>query len=522
MNKPIERWLCVGCCLLVLLVGLGTPAVAQAKKPAAPKAASSKGSPLTQAQELLARGDLQGAENGAWKVLAANPENQDALTLLGIIRGQQQRYAEAEVLFAKVVKLAPGSVPARLNLANALLIQGKVDEAIQQCKDAAARAPKDPAVKVALARIYVGKGQFQDALTSLEGVPAASLPPSALPLKAASLIGMDRKSEAEALAAKVGTSVPLALEMAEVYLRGGLSDAALRTLKGIAAARNLPARFYYLQGQVLLNKNEGVAAESSLQRALKLDPKSVETLVALAEISAMKQQHDQSLKFLTQAHDLAPDAVPVLRHMVIEAEASGQSLTALQAARELARESPDNLDDLYLASAAMLQGHDTVNALSVLRSYTAQRADDPNGWLALGMACLTQKNYPEAQTALERSAQLAPNRAETEYQLGVLDSEVSKQDEAITHFEKVLQIQPKHAQALAKLGGLYLQSGELEKAREALTRSLAADPNVPDTEYKLAMTLSKMGKTDEAREHMQRFQKLKQTLEAQAKGDTSR
>jgi tetratricopeptide (TPR) repeat protein len=505
-------------CFLLVLAVAGTPALVTAQaKPAPRKAASSKPSPLARAQEELAHGHLQAAEDAAWKILADSPDNQDALTLLGIIRGQQQRYPEAESLFVKVVGLNPASAPARLNLANALLAQNKVDDAIQQYKDAEQRAPKNAEIKIALARVYVGKGNFQDALAQLQSI--SPLPAPAVPLKAASLIGVGRKSEATALVGRTLSSVPLSLDLAEVFLRGGMSDEAARALGAIAPAKNLPARYYFLQGQILLNKKQGPAAEAAFQHALQLDPKSVEILVAMAEISAMKRDHAQSLKFLQQAHEQAPDAVPILRHMVVEAESAGQPYSAVRAALELSKKSPDNLDDLFLASAAMLQGGDTVDALAVLKNYTAQRPGDANAWLALGMACITQKNYPEARTALEKSAQLAPNRAETEYQLGVLDVEESKRDEGIAHFEKVLQIQPRHAPALARLGGLYLQSGELEKAEQALTQSLAVDPNVPDTEYKLALTLSKMGKTAESREHMQRFQKLKQTLEAKAKAD---
>ena len=520
-RRPIRRALAWG--LFLLCMGYGLASAQAAQKPASTrKAASDKASPLSKAQAALAKGDLQGAEDGAWQVLAASPDNEDGLTLLGIIRGQQQRYAEAETLFAKVVKLNPTSPAARQNLANALLAQDKVEEAVAQYKEAESRAPKSVEIKVNLARLYSDRGKFDLALSTLQSIPTSAFPPAAVPVEAASLIGLGREGEAAGLAGKVANSLPLTMELAEVFLRGNLADAALRTLKSVAATKDLPARYYYLEGQALLSKAQGEDAEAALRHALELDPKSVETLVALAEISAMKRQHDESVKFLQQAHELAPDAIPLLRHLVIESEAAGLASAAARAARELAQKSPDNLDDLYLASAAMLQGGDTVDALAALKSYTAQRSDDPNGWLALGMACLTQKRYDDARSALERSAQLAPNRAETEYQLGVLAVEESKRDEGIQHFEKALRIDPKHAASLAKLGGLYLQSGDLDKAQQALTQSLAVAPNVPDTEYKLAMTLSKMGKTAEAREHMQRFQKLKQSLEAKTQGDPAR
>src|SRR6185369_2125512 len=116
----------------------------------------------------------------------------------------------------------------------------------------------------------------------------------------------------------------------------------------------------------------------------------------------MQGKHADSVAALQKAHELVPNAVPVLHYLVIEAEASGQHAVALGAARELIQASPDDLDNIFLASAAMLQANDSISALSALKGYTAKRPDDPKGWLALGMSHLIQKNYPQAREALER------------------------------------------------------------------------------------------------------------------------
>jgi tetratricopeptide (TPR) repeat protein len=494
-------------CVCSSLAGAQVHVKSTAKSPAKPD------SPLFQAQAQLSKGDLAGAEASAWKMLSADPNDKDALTLLGIVRGQQQRYTEAESLFRRVVQLDSASASGHQNLGNALLAQGKGDDALNEYKEAESHAPGNVEIKVDLARLYAGKGAFAEGLSYLTSIPPAKFPRAAVPVKATCLMGLGRKREAAGLAMQAGGSPAIAIGLAEIYLRGGLTDEALQVLRRVSRVSDLPGQFYYLEGQALLNKGQIEPAETTFRRALVLDPDSVETLIALAEISAGRKKHAESLEFLQHAHQIAPDAVPVLRHMVIEAEAAGKGKVASDAAQELAQKSSDNLDDVYLASAAMLQGQNSAGALTALRNYTSQRPTDPKGWLALGMTCLIQKRYDEARTALEHSAQVAPGRIETEYQLGVLSSEESKQQEAVEHFEKVLQIQPGNAPALAKLGGLYLQTGDLDKAQAALQQSLASNPNNPDTEYKMAMVLSKLGKTDESREHMRHFQKLKQEMQ---------
>ena len=92
-----------------------------------------------------------------------------------------------------------------------------------------------------------------------------------------------------------------------------------------------------------------------------------------------------------------------LRPLVIEGIQAGQRNTALRAAHELAIRSPDNLDDLYLAAAAMLEGKDFVTASSIFEKYVVERPQDSKGFLGLGIAQLAQQHYPETRKALQRA-----------------------------------------------------------------------------------------------------------------------
>jgi len=82
-------------------------------------------SPLTQARAQVAKHDLQSAENSIWQVLSSDPNNADALLLLGMVRSDQQRFAEAETLFNRVLQLDPNSAAAHLNLGKSYLAEKK-------------------------------------------------------------------------------------------------------------------------------------------------------------------------------------------------------------------------------------------------------------------------------------------------------------------------------------------------------------------------------------------------------------
>ena len=131
--------------------------------------------------------------------------------MLGIIRGRQQRYAEAEALFRRVAQLNPKSLTAVHNLAGALLAQDKPDEALKEYQRAVDLAPHDVPLRLEAAQLALAGGSYSKALAFLDGIKPDHFPPEAAPVKAASLLGLDRKSDAEALIPVVKTSPSAAM-----------------------------------------------------------------------------------------------------------------------------------------------------------------------------------------------------------------------------------------------------------------------------------------------------------------------
>src|SRR4051812_6750625 len=212
----------IGPALVLCLLG-GMSAVAQAPT-------SSRASSLAAIQRQIARGDLAGADQILWSRLSAKPNDEQALILLGVVRTGQQRYLEAESLFRRVLQINPESVQAYCDLANSLIAQEKLDEAIAAYQQAQTLAPADIHLKVELAQLEVGRGRFNEALATLDAIPFDKFPRTALPLKAASLLGIRRVPEAAALIKQVSGFPSLAMELADVFLAANQPEEALRAL----------------------------------------------------------------------------------------------------------------------------------------------------------------------------------------------------------------------------------------------------------------------------------------------------
>ncbi len=491
---------------IIALAGCMSPCNGMQK----PASTSQTRTPLATAKAQLDHDDLESAEKTLWSALSAEPTNQEALTMLGVVRGRQQRYAEAEALFRRVLQLNPKSTTATRNLADALLAQDNPDEALKQYKQAIDLNPQDIALKIAAVQLELVRGEYASALSMMNAIKPDRFPPPAVPFKAASLLGLGRKSDAEALIPLVRSSPAAALDLAQVFIEANDADAALKCLNQVpAAGKALLARTHDLRGRALLQKGDKAAAMVSFRQALADDPKSTPTHLAMAELLASENRHAESLRVLEQARAANPESAEILRHLVVEAMLAHQNERALQAAMDLQRVSP-NLDDRYLVSTVMVQQKQYVPATHILEDYVAQRPQDAKAYLGLGMAYLSLLRYADAQRALNRSRQLNPNLAETEYQLGLLASQQGNREDAIQHWQKAVELQPHHAQALFSLGTMFLETGELPKAESAFEQSLAADPTNMKTEYDLSLVQSKLGKSEEAKQHLERYRKMQE------------
>jgi tetratricopeptide (TPR) repeat protein len=489
---------------VLALVGVGC---SWARAPVRP---SKTGSSLAAAKTQLDLGKLESAEETLWNLLASEPTNEQALTMLGVVRGRQQRYPEAEALFRRVLQLNPKSIVASRNLAGALLAQEKTDDAIRQYHQAIQLSPGDSDLKVEVAQLELARGNFAEALSTIDTISPGRLPGAAIPLKAASLVGVGREADAEGLISRAQGSPGIALDLAHVFVEAHQSEAALKALSLVnPVPKSLAAQVYYLKGRALREKGSGAAAMDSFRQAIAANPKSVESLVAMAEGFAAEKKHADSVAMLQRARVLSPESRDILRYLIVEAMQAGQNDRALQAAQDLQSKSTE-LDDRYLIASVMVQQKQYLAATRILEDYVGQRPQDARAYLGLGISYLNLLRYPDARQALEKSLQLQSDVAETEFQLGLVDNQEGNHEAAVRRWQRAVELQPHHAQALFSLGTVYLESGDLAQAETAFSGSLAADPRNMKTEYDLALVLNKLGKSAEAKQHFDHYRKMQE------------
>jgi tetratricopeptide (TPR) repeat protein len=479
----------------------------------APVAADEDTQKVAGAAALIHTGKLDEAEGMLWGVLTRHPENAEALTLLGSIRLRQNRFAESETLLHRAISLAPDLLSAYLNLARVFHAQTETEKEVAALLDAARLAPIDAEVNCSLAAAYLKQNDFHLALAALERIPRGRRPDAALPLLAASYLGLGRVTEARSLspviAARAAKNSGLRVEFAEVLLDFDLTNDALAILETAEKQQPPTAELFLALGRARERKGELTLAQKDFRRAVALNPSSPKALQALARMLASQGQWQKSLELLSRARNADPNSPDVLRKFAATSLHAGRPADAVDAAQQLVKLRPDEAEALYLLGVAQLQNGDTEEARDTLENFAKLRPKDPLAFLALGMVATSLRAFPVARANFEESIKLDPNQAEAYYQLALIFREQGDNRAAISQLEKAVAIDTHRAQAHALLGTLYLLQRDYARAQEHLTRAEELAPNSPDTHYQLGLLFARLNQREHAQREMDQFRKLK-------------
>ena len=161
------------------------------------------------------------------------------------IRDRNRDFASAETLWRQNVRDCPGNVRGVVNLAAALIRQGRLDEAEPLVRQALAARPTDDQSLINLGRIHAERGDNADAVEAFT----------------------------EALRAKPAR-VEARINRAIVMSRDGRFAEALADLEAAITARPDLAKGWLARGVVLIRQGRPEAAIPDLETAIRLDPEN--------------------------------------------------------------------------------------------------------------------------------------------------------------------------------------------------------------------------------------------------------
>ncbi|ADN01621.1 tetratricopeptide repeat protein [Spirochaeta thermophila] len=315
----------------------------------------------------------------------------------------------------------------------------------------------------------------------------------------------------------------LAYTAESYYEEGDVREAVSTAQEAIETDPNV-WQSYYVLGKIYADNKNYPAAEEQFQKALKLNPRSAETLYELGKVQYMmglslassdrersRQKFNDARLSFTRCVDLKPTWVNAHYNLALTHERLGRrddaqkeflnvialdpkNTAAYLKLGEYAREKGDyqeaekhykkifEYDGDYRAWRGLgltyyLAGRlqDAEKAFKEALS-TEEGSNDPISAYNLALVLIEEDKAQEALSYAQKAVDLAPRVPEYQYTLGLAAYKLGAYTVAEAAFGKAIELKPDYVKPRVQLGLLHQDKGEDDKALSLLLEAYKLDP----------------------------------------------
>lgn len=240
---------------------------------------------------------------------------------------------------------------------------------------------------------------------------------------------------------------------------------------------------YNLLGIIESELQEPQNALTAFRKALQLSPNSVKTHVNLGNLYAAEQQMNLAEEQFRDALHLSPsdqDANYALGVLLMMRNQPALAIPHFERIHPPTVAARLNLVRAYLATQR------TQDALKSATALSEQAGNNVQVHFSLGVLLASQKQYPAAQTELERADALQPGSFEILYNLGLVYLRTAQNAKADLVLNRALKLQPDSVDALSVLAQTYTAESRPLDALDLLLQAHKLAPQNPDILFQMA------------------------------------
>jgi len=351
---------------------------------------------------FLRAGDAELAEKICRQSLNEFPRDANLLCLLGAALIKQNRPRDAEHTLSRAVNIHSTFSRAHEGLAEALIMQGKLPEALKSLERAEELEPGSASIRMKKARVLTGMGKDNQATKEFEA--SFKLTPHREDLvRGLGLQRMGNIQEAEQV-------------YRDVLLRDPDNVDALRLLAGVAMRakqwgdaqtlldRALEIAPDFFQGWMDLGlakqeQDDIDGAVAAYKRAIRLEPNKPSGYGAVATACALAGEHDDALEYFEKALEQEPKNASALAGVGHVLKTVGRQDEAVATYRKCIEHNPGHGETWWsLANLKTFQFTDDEVDAMLEQVESGRLADEPlaNFEFALGKAFEDRKDYDRA------------------------------------------------------------------------------------------------------------------------------
>ena len=457
---------------------------------------------VLRAQAAAGAGDLATARTLLEEAVSADPDNEQARTMLGLVNMQQGNLGQAEMHLANVVARNPDNVRAQQLLASVRGQMQSPEQTLESLKPALDRPEVDPSLFALAGQLSLQSGNREEALGYLARAAQSSSP----------------------------TTPEAQLELASGYLAAGELDRAVEVLEAMPSTEGAPG----IQRETLLVAallRQGKTSEAIVRAdTLAARPPEDTTSHGFAgSIYAAAGQPDRARAEWGRVLEVKPDDVATRINLARLDIAQGKADRATEQFEKILAKDPTNLMATVGLAAVAQSRKDVEGAERWIKKAVVDHPDSADVRLVQARFYLGERNFGEAKSAAAEALRLSPKNAAAANTKGVAELGAGdlagaigsfrqavefaprggyhsnlaraylmdrKPDEAIRTLDEALKISPRDPATLALAATVALQTAQLERATGYVARLRAAAPEAAATmrlEGDLAMANKRYG-----------------------------
>jgi Tfp pilus assembly protein PilF len=427
----------------------------------------------------------QEAENILNQALKKNGKDLDALLQRGEMYLRAGKYDQAETDLNQVLRLRPGAPEVHYILAKLHWARGAESSYRQELTKALELNPYLLPARLELAQALLVTKNAQAALDVLN----------------------------QASQSQKGSTPVLVQRNWVLWSLGQLPEMRKGIDQGLARERS--ADLLIQDGLWKLRSGDPAAARKAIEEALKIDPSDLRALQALSRTYVAQKNASMAVQKIKEYAASQPKSATVqdfLGMMLMSQGSAAEARAALEAAK--AADPKYVQADLSLTQLDAAQGN-LNDAKKRLESILSTHTGNPTAQLWLGIIEERMGDRSAAIEAYRKAAEANPGDAEALNNLAYLLSEVSnKPDEALKYAQEAVQLVPEKPAYCDTLGWILYRKGVYNAAVPYLERAGSNNTDRDNVvwKYHLAMAYSKAGNTARGRATLEAALKLNPNL----------
>ena len=388
---------------------------------------------------------------------------------------QTEVYRDGTAFFQHIVSLNPNARDAHLNLADAMVADGRFDESVANARIAIELRPDHGSTYHVLGRALAGLKRFEEAEDAFS--KALELAPRDASIAHNHGQMYREAGRHEEAVEKFREALEIQPDLAVAHGAMGVALSALgRYEESLEATTKAMSQWPYLRQLAVLQNAAGYAAwklndrEKAVrhfQIGLEAEPNDAGIHLNLGRVRLEQQRFAQGREHLLRALGLRSGDSPTLLEVGDALRISGYAEQSLPFYRQVPEGSP--------ASARALAG--------------------------IGLALFDLSRYSEAIEASEEAIELDPElplRGEVYRFLGTAHAELGNFEQAVECLRLAIESDPDDADAIDRLGLLFFERGRFRDALDQYLLMEGLRPDSAQTHVNIGSSLVKLGRDEEA------------------------